>query len=284
VLQLEHPDGGFIALGTDRHQLTATIREHDIGVLILGAKAVRDALQPGRAIARETGAGVLGLMHPRKAGGTFRDIVQGSHAFNAVSRSSLLLAEDPDNDGGRVLVRGKGNLSQAPSAVQFDIVSHKFKAHGRTFNVPLAKNFAHGGNITANDLIAAQHAPKNHTKLVMKGLAQVCAGLGTSWWPRTAGGRRRIWCPHGVQITPPHIEKCRCAAKTGPERQSLVMKGSQVRVRASAWEVPAERQLLVTAASACSARGVRAACTARTTPGAKAAQTLALISMTCAPR
>jgi hypothetical protein len=64
------------------------------------------------AIARDLDVCALGSLHPNKGQrGSFRDLVSGSHAFNASSRSSLLLAEDPDDEDRRVLVRGKGNFT-----------------------------------------------------------------------------------------------------------------------------------------------------------------------------
>ena len=51
---------------------------------------------------------ILASLHPNKGTrGNFRDLVSGSHAFNAQSRSSLLLAQHPDDERRRVLVRGE---------------------------------------------------------------------------------------------------------------------------------------------------------------------------------
>jgi hypothetical protein len=83
----------------------------------------------------------VGSLHPNKRGSTFRDLVAGSSAFNAVSRSSLLLAEHPLDETRRVLLRGKGNLSAAPSAVEFAIEGAKFRANGYDFDVPRAAKF-----------------------------------------------------------------------------------------------------------------------------------------------
>lgn len=178
VFQIERPDGGMVTLREDRDRLAAVIQERGIRVLYLDAlldnlgvgvddwraKAVREALQPARWLARELDIAVIGSLHPNKSGNSFRQLVAGSSAFNAVSRSSLLLAKDPDNPGGRVLVRGKGNLSIAPDAVQFDITGAFFDANGHKFDAPVATNFQNGGNITADDLIARAEPPKRHTK------------------------------------------------------------------------------------------------------------------------
>ena len=80
-----------------------------VGVDDWRSKQVRHALQPLRALAREFDIAVVGAMHPNKRADSFRQLVSGASAFNAVSRSSLLLAAHPDNEDRRVLVRGKGN-------------------------------------------------------------------------------------------------------------------------------------------------------------------------------
>jgi hypothetical protein len=169
VVQIERPGGGFVELRQDRNRLAQAVEDHGVKVIYLDAlldnlgvgvndwhgKQVREALQPARSLARELGVAVIGSLHPNKSGETFRNLVSGSSAFNAVSRSSLLLAKDPDEDGRLVLVRGKGNLAAAPQAITFAIESHSFKVKRRTFNVPRAVAFRAGGELTADDLIAA---------------------------------------------------------------------------------------------------------------------------------
>jgi hypothetical protein len=118
------------------------------------SKTVRDALQPLRGIARELDLGVIGCLHPNKRGDSFRDLVSGAVAFNAQSRSSLLVAEHPGDDSRRVVVRGKGNLSAVPSAIEFEITGHRFRHHGHDFDVPLADDFRLG-EMTVDDLIEA---------------------------------------------------------------------------------------------------------------------------------
>ena len=79
---------------------------------------------PLRRVAGERDIAAVGLMHPVKGNvGSFRQLLAGSHQFNAISRSSLLLGEDPDDDRGRVLVRGKGNHSAAPASFEFKIAA-----------------------------------------------------------------------------------------------------------------------------------------------------------------
>ena len=115
---------------------------------------MRDALHPLRSLGRELKVAIVGSLHPNERGDNFRQIVSGTSAFNAASRSSLYLAEHPDDENMRVLVRGKGNLSMAPPAVTFSISSCSFEHGGRAFSVPRASDFKRSA-LTVDDLIAA---------------------------------------------------------------------------------------------------------------------------------
>jgi hypothetical protein len=178
VVQIERPDGGFVNVREDRERLTEVVGRSELRVLFfdqlldnLGVgvddwrqKPVRDALQPLRALARELDIAVLGSLHPNKRADSFRQLVAGAPAFNSVSRSSLLLAQHPDDESLRVLVRGKGNLSQAPEAIEFQITEHRFTANGHEFKVPLAQGF-HVGELTVDDLIGEGAAAAEHSKV-----------------------------------------------------------------------------------------------------------------------
>ena len=84
-------------------------------------KQVRDALMPLMRVAQGTKAAMLASMHPNKRGGSFRDRISGTPAFNALARSSLLAASHPTEPARTVLVRGKGNYSAEPAAFEFRI-------------------------------------------------------------------------------------------------------------------------------------------------------------------
>jgi len=169
---IERTDGSLIELGADRERLAATIAAESVRLIYLDqltdnlgaavddwrAKPVREALAPARQLAREQNVAVLGSLHPNKSGGSFRQLVSGSIAFNALSRSSLLLAEHPDDPDRRVVVRGKGNLSAPPEAVEFAIDGHRFEANGHTFNVPRAIDFT-TSSLTSDELLATPTAP-----------------------------------------------------------------------------------------------------------------------------
>jgi hypothetical protein len=136
-------------------------------------KAVRDALKPLRSVARELDVAALGCLHPNKRGATFRQLVSGAPAFNASSRSSLLVAEHPEDERRRVLVRGKGNLSIAPPALEFEIVSHRFEANGYEFNVPVARSFRQG-DLTVDQLLTSSDSAE-HSKVA--NAAEIIAAL-----------------------------------------------------------------------------------------------------------
>jgi AAA domain len=135
-------DGEYLDdLAKRAKDLAATVKREQIGFVLLDAvldhvsggdagqgvynpKNVRQALLPLRRVAGEQDIAAVGLLHPIKGNVTsFRQLLAGSHQFNAISRSSLLLGEDPDDDSCRVLVRGKGNHSAAPRSFEFNIVA-----------------------------------------------------------------------------------------------------------------------------------------------------------------
>jgi AAA domain len=172
VKLIERGDGSLIELAASQVGLARIIGEERIALMYLDAlvdnlgtqtddwrtKQVREALAPARQIARQLGPAVLGSLHPNKSGGSFRQLVSGSVAFNALSRSSLLLAEHPEDPDRRVLVRAKGNLSARPDAIEFSIDGHTFTTDAHTFNVPRAVEFS-TSNLTTDDLLARPATP-----------------------------------------------------------------------------------------------------------------------------
>ena len=185
IVQIERPDGGFVNVREDREKLRLVIQQRELGMLFfdqlldnLGAgtddwrqKPVRDALQPARALGREMEIPILGSLHPNKRADSFRQLIAGAVAFNSVSRSSLLLAQHPEDETLRVLCRGKGNLSKAPDSVEFRLDEHRFSANGFEFAVPLATGFA-AGTLTVDDLIGSDSERAEHSKI-----AEACEAL-----------------------------------------------------------------------------------------------------------
>lgn len=95
---------------------------------VLGAKhdgkgnaETRRALGPVRRLARETGACILGLRHPTKrvAVGPALNQGNGSIAYGAVARGSLLVAVDPDDPARRLLLATKSNISRLADTLAF---------------------------------------------------------------------------------------------------------------------------------------------------------------------
>lgn len=125
------------------------------GAAIYNPKHVRDALAPLRRVARESEIATLGLLHPIKGrAASFRELAAGSHQLNAVSRSSLLLGVDPDDECRRVLVRGKGNHAAAPRSFEFAIAAEGFELNGHGFEMPRVADEREGGR-TLRDLLGA---------------------------------------------------------------------------------------------------------------------------------
>jgi hypothetical protein len=119
-------------------------------------KAVRNALRPLRRLARDRGFAAVGALHPKKGHAlTFRDLMAASHQFNAVSRSSLLLAQHPEHKTRRVLARGKGNLTGDVPALEFEISSQKFDLNGHRFDQPHATDWK-ASTVKINDLLPGQ--------------------------------------------------------------------------------------------------------------------------------
>jgi hypothetical protein len=171
-------DGEFVDdFASVNGELAATIAADEIGLVLLDAlidhvpaspsgsevynpKSVREALKPLRRITAATGVAALGLMHPIKGNpANFRQLVAGSHQFNAVSRSSLLLAVDPEDEKRRVLVRGKGNHSAAPSAIEFSIKPYAFELNGYGFEMPMVTDVRESDR-TVTDILAKATTPK----------------------------------------------------------------------------------------------------------------------------
>ena len=183
------------------------------GQAIYNPKSVRQAMQPFRRVAARTDAAVVGLLHPIKGRvSSFRQLMAGSHQFNAVSRSSMLLAVDPEDDERRVFVRGKGNHSAAPRSFEFRIAAEAVELNRQTFEVPKIVDEQEGER-TVDDLLDAVPAAPVRDALATaladvlgdepKGLAELALAVGRE---RTDGSVRNAlaW-----------LEKEGVAVKTG---------------------------------------------------------------------
>lgn len=175
-------------VGRDGERLRALIGEHGYSLVYVDqlldvltadtddwrSKQVRDALRPLRRAARELHTTVLGTLHPNKGQrGNFRDLVSGSHAFNAVARSSLLLAQHHDDAARRVLVRGKGNLSAAPPSFEFTLQGRELEINDYAFDLPVLAHEEEGEQSIEDLLKPERPAP------VRESLADQIDALGT---------------------------------------------------------------------------------------------------------
>ena len=118
---------------------------------VYNPKNVRQALLPLRRVAGKHGIAATGLLHPVKGRPkSFRDLIAGSHQFNAVSRSSLLLAKDPADGERRVLVRGKGNHSAVPRSFEFRLGVDTFELNSHGFQMPVVADPEEGDRTVEN--------------------------------------------------------------------------------------------------------------------------------------
>ena len=164
-------DGSALSLPSDAGRLRELIEETAARVVIFDSlldnldsgvddwrsKQVRSAIAPLRHIAAELGCAVIASLHTNKAkGGSYRQSVSGSHAFNALSRSSLLVAAHPDGpEERRVIARGKGNFGPRPASLEFTIEGRSLTIGGKPIRTSIATSFAES-DLTAEDLLAVQ--------------------------------------------------------------------------------------------------------------------------------
>ncbi len=168
---------GALDVKRDRDELGRLVDESGARVLVFDqlldnlpqsldawkGKQVRQAIAPLRKLARERRFAVVATLHTNKGrGGSFRDKVADSQAFNAVSRSSLLVAKHLDDLDRTVVARGKGNLAKRPASLEFDIESRVLEINGYRIEVPVATGFEES-DIRVEDLLGAGNAAEPAT-------------------------------------------------------------------------------------------------------------------------
>jgi hypothetical protein len=137
-------DGGTFDVRSDADALRKYISSERVALVYLDQlldnlgvtnswkdKEVRDALAPLRGVAQQTKAAILAAMHPNKREGTFRDRMSGTPAFNALSRSSLLVAKHPHEPDRVAVVLGKGNFASERLAFEFRIEGRELSVDGK---------------------------------------------------------------------------------------------------------------------------------------------------------
>ncbi len=165
VVEYKNPDGSVPRL-EDVENIAAAMQEDEIKLIFFDSlldnlddftdvyrdKSVRDTLSKAKWLGEELEAAVVGSLHPNKSGQSFDRIVSGARAFNAVSRCSLILGDHPDESDKRVLLRGKGNYSEEPQPLEFELVGTEFELNGRTFPMPVARGVSASG-VSLEDLM-----------------------------------------------------------------------------------------------------------------------------------
>lgn len=123
-------------------------------------KQIRNALAPLKTAIQDLDIAALMTMHPNKRGGSFRDRISGTPAFNALSRSSLFVVNHPHEPGRRVAVRAKGNYNVEPQAFEFLIEEHSLdnKARGAARHIITTSRICEmrETSLKADDILATQ--------------------------------------------------------------------------------------------------------------------------------
>jgi AAA domain-containing protein/bifunctional DNA primase/polymerase-like protein/primase-like protein len=131
-------DGAPLVIPEDVDELRRLIVENEARIVIVDpldeftdasvdgwkAKAVRHALAPARKVAQDTGSALLAVRHLNKsASSNVRDRISDSHVYNALSRSTLLVALDNEDreSAKRYVAASKRNLTKHPLVLEFSI-------------------------------------------------------------------------------------------------------------------------------------------------------------------
>jgi hypothetical protein len=178
VLSLSRADFDQVDIRRDISELAEIVQKERISILYFDqfldnlatetdhyhAKQVRAAMAPLRTVAKEIGVTTIATMHPNKRAETFRQLVQGTSAFNAVARSSLYIADHPDKEDVRVIVTAKSNYGRVGHALEFSIHEYVDRPNGYKLTVPKALGFKES-DVTLDELIEASgHGKPKTTK------------------------------------------------------------------------------------------------------------------------
>lgn len=174
VCDLPVDESGALDIGRDAKKLRALLLADRFDVVIfdqlldnLGAdvddwraKSVRGAIAPLRRLAADLNITPIAALHTNKSDATtFRRRLAGTQAFNALSRSSLLLAAHPDDPDKRVVLRGKGNYAAPPKAIEFRIQADPVTLNGHTHKPTIAAD-VQDSDVTIEDILGAVPEPQ----------------------------------------------------------------------------------------------------------------------------
>jgi hypothetical protein len=136
---------------------------------------VRGLLAPLADLAARTGVAILGVTHLRKSGGSAIHRIAESLAFSAAPRAVWVVAQDPDDERRRLMLRVKGNLSADPGGLAYRIeaadgIPHIVWEPGR---VDLSPDEVIGGFESRDDRSGQQEAQK---RILVAEMTQVLFG------------------------------------------------------------------------------------------------------------
>jgi AAA domain len=115
---------------------------------------VRAALRELRVVLHRRETTALTTLHaPKQRGSDFRSRVGGSHQFNALARSGLLVTKHPAGNGRHVLVHGAANYSRLAATLSFAIKGHQFVLNGYEFDEPLACDFREEPDLDVDSIL-----------------------------------------------------------------------------------------------------------------------------------
>jgi hypothetical protein len=188
---LHQPDRE-VDVSLDREALRDYVREHDIRFMYLDAildnlgrdtnanqqKDVRQDLRNVRVVAREEGIAITYALHPNKSGAAgLRARAGGSGQFTDVPRSALILGYHPEDEGCRVLARGKGNVGRIPPALVFRIEETLVlnQATNETVTTSWVVDMREDDGITAEDVL---ESIKRHREDSAEEVARLVRTLG----------------------------------------------------------------------------------------------------------
>lgn len=195
VSRISREDLDQIDVRRDLSELAELIQERRIKVIYFdqlldnlsittdhyNAKDIRGALAPIHSIAEAVGVTIIGTLHPNKRADSFRQLVQGSAAFNAIARSSLLIGAHPADEDVRVLVVAKANYGSRGHGIEFKIVSDTIKPAGRNIKTSRAIGFKKS-ELTVEDLMESSngHGGKRRegVKVMIENALKVILGDG----------------------------------------------------------------------------------------------------------